>query len=110
MKKEQYKELFSHLGVTQRGFSREFNIPPSTLSETVNGKIKSLPAEVVYRLHREKGINLDWLMKGEGEMIEWKNTESLTVEEIELFQEVRKDPKLLDTLKDIIKALKEKYK
>ncbi|MCB1157182.1 MAG: helix-turn-helix domain-containing protein [Leptospiraceae bacterium] len=110
MKKEQYKELFDFLNLSQRGFAREYNIPASTISEIVNGRIKNLPLEVAYRLHKECGISLDWLVKGEGAMFDTKNTDTFSNEETELFLELRKDPKLIGAIKSFIKALKENYK
>ncbi|MCP5498823.1 MAG: helix-turn-helix domain-containing protein [Leptospiraceae bacterium] len=106
MEKNQYNELFSYLGLSQRAFAKEFEIPQSTLSETVNGRIKSLPVEIIYRLNKEHGISLDWLVRGEGEMFDVGSKDSLTKEETELFQEVRKNPKLVGFLKGVIENFK----
>ncbi|MCB1158835.1 MAG: helix-turn-helix transcriptional regulator, partial [Leptospiraceae bacterium] len=62
MKKEQYKELFSYLNTTQRAFALKHEIPVSTLSDIVNGRIKSLPKEIIEKLHEEYGIRYEWLV------------------------------------------------
>ena len=106
MKKENYNELFNYLKVTQRGFAKEFSISQSTISDIVNGKVKTLPVEIIYRLNKEYGISLDWLVKGEGQMFDVGSKDSLTKEETELFQEVRKNPKLVGFLKGVIENFK----
>lgn len=50
------------------------------------------------------------VVNGTGDMLEVKNSDTLTDKEKELLSEVRKDPKLLDTLKGIIESLKKNYK
>ncbi|MCB1156504.1 MAG: helix-turn-helix domain-containing protein [Leptospiraceae bacterium] len=106
MKKEQYSELLNHLGLSQRGFAREYNIPHSTVSEIVNGRGKPLPANIIYKIHKDHGISLDWLINGEGDMLGIQSSESLTDDEKALFKEVRENPKLIGFLKGFIETLK----
>ncbi|MCB1158841.1 MAG: helix-turn-helix domain-containing protein [Leptospiraceae bacterium] len=110
MKKNDYKNLFSYLNLKQKEFAEKYGMQPSNLSEIVNGRSKSLPIQVVLRLNKEHNISIEWLVNGTGDMLEVKNSDTLTDKEKELLSEVRKDPKLLDTLKGIIESLKKNYK
>ncbi|MCP5501380.1 MAG: helix-turn-helix domain-containing protein [Leptospiraceae bacterium] len=106
MKKEDYNQLFDHLGLSQRAFAKKYNVAQSTISDIVNGKIKSLPVDIIYKVHQDHGISLKWLITGEGEMLQVQGNESLSKEESLLIEEIRKDPKLISLIKSFIEALK----
>ncbi|MCP5498305.1 MAG: helix-turn-helix domain-containing protein [Leptospiraceae bacterium] len=106
MKKDQFNELFSYLGLSQRAFAKKYDLPQPTLSNIVNGKMKALPVEVIYRVHKDFGISLKWLVSGEGDMLEAQNSEALTEEEQKLFREIRRDPRMLSAINGILESLK----
>ncbi|MCB1156501.1 MAG: helix-turn-helix domain-containing protein [Leptospiraceae bacterium] len=106
MKKEDYKRLFSYLGVNQKEFAEKFNIHAPHLSDIVNGKLKGLPKEIMIQLKREYGISLEWLMTGEGEMLNISGKDSLSEEEIEVVEEMRRDKRLVGLIRSFLEAIK----
>lgn len=110
MKKKDYKDLFAFLKITQKDFATKYGMQAPNLSEIVNGRSKRLPVEVILRLNKEHGINIEWLVHGTGNMLDLSSQDSLSDKEKELLSEVRQDPKLLDTLKGFIESLKKNYK
>ncbi|MCB1157524.1 MAG: helix-turn-helix transcriptional regulator [Leptospiraceae bacterium] len=108
MKKSDYKILFTFLKLNQKEFAEKYGLQPSNLSEIVNGRAKRLPVEVILKLHKEHNISVEWLIEGTGSMLAGPN--SLSDKEKELISEVRKDPKLLDTVRGFIELLKRSYK
>ncbi|MCP5498945.1 MAG: helix-turn-helix transcriptional regulator [Leptospiraceae bacterium] len=87
-------------------FSEKFGIGNSTLSDIINGKIKYLPTELIFRLNKEYNISVDWLLYEKGNMIEVNSDKTLSMDEAGLISEVRENPKLLGILKEIVNTLK----
>ncbi|MCB1157183.1 MAG: helix-turn-helix domain-containing protein [Leptospiraceae bacterium] len=110
MNKEDFKALFSYLNTTQKDFAAKYGMQTSHLSEIVNGKGRKFPIEVVARLYKEHNISIEWLTSGTGSMLEVKGSDALSDKEKEILGELRKDPRLLDTIKNLIDSLKKNYK
>ena len=106
MNKEKYKELFTYLGMKQKDFAQKYGVQASNLSDIVNGRAKHLPIDVILKLNEEHGFSIKWLIQGTGQMLDVKSSNSLSEEEEIILNEVRKDPKLLRILKDLIVSLK----
>ncbi|MCP5499408.1 MAG: helix-turn-helix transcriptional regulator [Leptospiraceae bacterium] len=106
MNKENYKELFTFLGMRQKDFAQKYGVQASNLSDIVNGRAKHLPIDVILKLNEEYGISIKWLVNGTGDMLGIQNSESLTEDEKVLFKEVRENPKLMGFLKGFIELLK----
>lgn len=105
MKKKHYLQLFTYLGLSQKEFAQKYAISQSALSNTLNGRIKSLPVDIVYKLHRQCGISLLWLVAGKGEMLAIESEDTLTVEERELLMIIRKNPNFIQIIKKFLQIL-----
>lgn len=66
--KSRFKSLLNELNMSQIEFAQTFGMAKSTVSEVSSGRIRTLPPDVLTKLHTEYFINLNWLLTGEGEM------------------------------------------
>ncbi len=66
--KDKLIQLFKVLKTNQKEFASKIGISPSRLTEVISGRTKALSAEAVASISREYGVNLNWLLTGEGDM------------------------------------------
>lgn len=62
----------AHSGMTQAALAWGIGVSQSTISALANGRVKGVGIERGAALSEALGVNLRWLMRGEGEMIPTK--------------------------------------
>ncbi len=62
------KEARKYLELNQLKIAYDLDIKQKTVSEIENGKIMNIPNKYIYYFY-EKGISLEWLYTGEGDML-----------------------------------------
>jgi transcriptional regulator with XRE-family HTH domain len=77
--KERLQQLSLHLGLTLRDIARIADLSEATLYHVTDGTREmsgKTASRICNQLKQEKGVlvNRDWLLKGEGEMIDEKHT------------------------------------
>lgn len=87
---ERLKQIMEVKGINLKTFSEKADIPYRTLQNYIlSGREPN--AEALMKLHTHLGINLNWLVSGEGEMfISRENAQDLTYQEqnlVKLFQQ-----------------------
>ena len=87
---ERLKQIMEVKGINLKTFSEKADIPYRTLQNYIlSGREPN--AEALMKLHTHLGINLNWLVSGEGEMfISRENAQDLTHQEqnlVKLFQQ-----------------------
>jgi len=68
------KEARKYLGLNQQMVANDLDIKQKTVSEIENGKIMNIPNKYIYYFY-DKGISLEWMYSGKGNMIIEKNIE-----------------------------------
>jgi len=66
--KERLKIIIKSLGINQKKLAESVGLQPSTISDFMNGRFKSLSSDTIEKLYRVYGVNPLWLLTGEGEM------------------------------------------
>ncbi len=66
------KEARKYLELNQLKIANDLDIKQKTVSEIENGKIMNIPNKYIYYFY-EKGISLEWLYTGEGDMLKSNN-------------------------------------
>ena len=62
------KDARKYLSLNQQTVAADLHIKQKTVSEIENGKILNIPNKYIYYFY-EKGISLDWIYTGEGNML-----------------------------------------
>lgn len=65
---ERLKQLIEALGLSQREFSREVGLSSGALSQLMAGRSTSLSGNALTAINRRFGVDINWLLTGEGEM------------------------------------------
>lgn len=68
--------LIQNLELNQKDFASKIGISPSRITELRRGRIKTLSSDTLIRIHQEFGVNINWLLTGEGEMFLTSTTQS----------------------------------
>lgn len=66
--KARLSELINSLGLSQAGFAASINASPSTVSEWLSRPNKNPSLDALIRICKTHGVNLNWLLIGEGSM------------------------------------------
>ena len=75
--KNRIKQILQKEGITATLFAEKIGISPASLSHILNGRNEPSLA-VVTKIHESCGVNLEWLIYGEGEMmVRSKNDDEL---------------------------------
>lgn len=75
--KNRIKQILQKEGITATLFAEKIGISPASLSHILNGRNEPSLA-VVAKIHESCGVNLEWLIYGEGEMmVRSKNDDEL---------------------------------
>jgi len=73
---QRLKKIISNKNKTLKDFSKESNIPYTTLQKYIAGERKP-GADALTKIHTQLGTSTDWLLTGQGEMYERKGTEKV---------------------------------
>lgn len=85
---ERLKQVMEVKGFNLKTFSEQADIPYRTLQNYIlSGREPN--AEALMKLHTRLGVNLNWLVSGNGEMYTSEQNISLNVEESELLNQYR---------------------
>lgn len=77
--KDRIIQIMQMKGLTNAEFAEKIGISTSSLSHIFNGRNKP-SLEVVMRIHKAyPHININWLLYGEGEMLEPENRENVDI-------------------------------
>ncbi len=66
--RDRIKKIVDELNITQKVLSEAIGIKPSTLSDFLNGRFKTLSSDTIRNLLLKYNINPIWLLTGEGDM------------------------------------------
>ena len=66
--RERLLHLLESLGLTKKIFAGRIGLSPSTISDYLNGRLKSISADAIAAIYKEFNVNPIWLLTGEGEM------------------------------------------
>ena len=85
--KDRINQIKLREGMTDGQFAELIGISPASLSHILNGRNKP-SLEVVTKIHKAcKYVNMDWLLYGEGEMVDSPDTPKTVENEASLFDE-----------------------
>jgi transcriptional regulator with XRE-family HTH domain len=61
------KKLITYLKISNKEFAEIITISPNALSHYLNGR-RNISNNIIAKIHKNTGCNLNWLLTGEGEM------------------------------------------
>lgn len=66
--KARITELIDKLGIAQKTFGESIDIKPAYINDIIKGRAKGFSSESLVKIQTVYGVNLNWLLTGEGEM------------------------------------------
>ncbi len=66
--KDRLKQIINSLNINQKTLAEAIGLKPSTISDFLNGRFKTISSETIRQLYELYRVNPIWLLTGEGEM------------------------------------------
>lgn len=102
-------KLIDALGMNKTQFADYCNMPRSTVSDILSGRMKHLPDQAVVKLIKEKNINANWLLTNEGDIFRsYEAQKSDVAKNLALVGKLNRNAKL-KKLVELIVAIEEEH-
>ena len=105
--KEQLKHLIEHLDLNQKKFGQSIGLSAQAISEIMNDRSKGLSSATLIKIKSKYGVNLNWLLTGEGEIFLKEDTQPGSQEEARLLTLIRGREDLKPLLAKVLKGDRE---